>query len=81
MSRLYRKILLGMGLDCKDGHVRVTKGNNFALLGGSEETHGMMQEKAIKFNEELDRRRKRLEDIEPAEFHDIADHIRMHDEP
>ena len=53
-------ILLGMGFDNKDGHVRVTKGKNFALLGGSEETHVEMQEKAIKLNEHLDKRRKTL---------------------
>lgn len=61
-----------MGLDCKDGHVRVTKGKNFALLGGSEKTHEMMQEKAIKFNEHLDRRRKSLDELSEKEFYDIA---------
>jgi hypothetical protein len=71
-NRTYRKILLGMGLDCKDGHVRVTKGKNFTLFGGSEETHEMMQEKAIKFNEQLDKRRKTLDDLNAKEFHEIA---------
>jgi len=75
MSRIYKKILLGMGLDCKDGHVRVTKGKNFALVGGSEETHEMMQEKAIKFNEHLDKRRKSLEELSEKEFCDIAKNI------
>ncbi|MFA5085821.1 MAG: hypothetical protein WC482_05605 [Candidatus Omnitrophota bacterium] len=75
MSRLSRKILLGMGLDNKDGHIRVTKGKNFALLGGSEETHGEMQEKAIKLNEHLDKRRKTLDDISEKEFFDIANDI------
>jgi len=64
--------LLGLGLDSKDGHVRVTKGKNFRLLGGSEETHEMMQEKAIKFNEQLDKRRKTLDEINDKEFRDIA---------
>ena len=68
-------MLLGMGLDCKDGHVRVTKGKNFALFGGSEETHEMMQEKAIKFNEQLDKRRKSLESINEQEFSEIAKDI------
>ena len=72
MNRAYRKILLGMGLDCKDGHVRVTKGENFALFGGSEETHEMMQEKAVKFNEQLDKRHKKIEDINEKEFREIA---------
>ena len=75
-NRAYRKILLGMGLDCKDGHVRVTKGENFALFGGSHETHEMMQEKAIKFNEHLNKRKKNLEDIsekEAVELQEMTD--------
>jgi hypothetical protein len=75
MDRFYRKILLGLGMDCKDGHVRVTKGKNFRLFGGSEETHGLMQEKAIKFNEQLDKRRKTLDDIGQKEFREIAQKI------
>ncbi len=75
MNRLYRRVMLGLGFDCKDGHVRVTKGKNFRLLGGSEETHGVMQEKAIKFNEQLERRRKTLDDINEQEFRDIASSV------
>jgi hypothetical protein len=67
--------LLGLGLDCKDGHVRVTKGKNFRLYGGSEETHEVMQEKAIKFNEQLDKRRKSLDTINEQELREIADNI------
>ena len=72
MNRPYRNILLGLGFDSKDGHVRITKGKNFRLLGGSHETHEMMQEKAVKFNEQLDKRRKTLDDINEKEFIDIA---------
>lgn len=75
MNRLQRKVLLGLGLDCKDGHVRVTKGKNFRLYGGSEETHEVMQEKAIKFNEQLDKRRKSLDTINEQELREIADNI------
>ena len=72
MNRAYRKVLLGLGLDCKDGHVRLTKGKNFKLYGGSKETHEMMQEKAVKFNERLDRRKKTLDTINEKEFREIA---------
>ena len=75
MNRINKKLLLGLGLDCKDGHVRVTKGKNFALFGGSEETHEVMQEKAIKFNEQLDKRRKILDSLSDKEFCDIANDI------
>lgn len=63
--------LLGLGLDGTDGHTRITTGKNFKLVGGSKDTHEAMQETAIKINEELDRRHKRLEDVKPSEFLDI----------
>ena len=72
MNRSYKKVLLGLGFDSKDGHLRITKGENFRLFGGSEETHGLMQEKAIKFNEQLDKRHKHLEDINEKEFREIS---------
>lgn len=74
-NRIYKRLLLGLGFDCKDGHVRITKGKNFRLYGGSKETHQLMQEKAIKFNEQLDRKAKTLDDIEINEFYDIANKI------
>jgi hypothetical protein len=63
--------LLGLGLDNNDGHVRITRGPNFQLVGGSKPTHEQMQETAIKVNEELVKRGKRLADIGPKEFLDI----------
>jgi hypothetical protein len=63
--------ILGLGLDGNDGHTRLTRGKNFVLYGGSEETHSTMQETAIKVNEHLDRRGKRLEDVSPKELADI----------
>ena len=72
-----KKMLFGVGLDNKDGHTRVTAGDNFRLVGGSEETHGVMQEKAIKLNEHLKRRGKTLDSVGREEFHEIADKIGM----
>ncbi len=72
MAGRRKKIILGLGLDGKDAHIRITKGKNFRLFGGSEETHDTMQEKAIKLNEQLDKRRKTLDDIDKKEFHEIA---------
>lgn len=67
-----KKILLGLGFDCSDGMLRVTKGANFKLYGGSEDTHGIMQEKAIKFNEQLKKKDKRIDTLSSEEFMDIA---------
>lgn len=74
-NRFYKKVLLGLGFDCEDGHVRITRGKNFRLYGGSKKTHGVMQEKAIKFNEHLEKRRKNLEALSKKEFQDIAQKI------
>jgi hypothetical protein len=63
--------ILGVGLD-SDGHKRITKGDNFTLVGGTRDTHEQMTEKAIKINEKLKARGKRLEEVSRAEFDDIA---------
>jgi hypothetical protein len=68
---------LGLGLDNKDGHVRVTRGENFHLVGGSRETHESMQEKCVKLNEKLDARGKRLEELEGQEFLELVAECRM----
>jgi hypothetical protein len=71
--------LLGLGFDNEDGHLRITRGENFHLVGGSEDTHGTMQEKALKFNEKLKERGRRLEDLSHDEFRDIAHDIGLSD--
>ena len=63
--------LLGVGLDNTDGHKRVTTGEQFVLVGGSAETHDRMAETTIKTFEELKRRDKRLESVDPRELAEI----------
>jgi len=60
--------MLGLGLDAEDGHTRITKGENFVLYGGSQETHEQMQETAIKVNEKLDHKGMKLEDCSPRDL-------------
>lgn len=68
-----RAALLGVGLDNEDGHKRITTGEQFAILGGSEETHGRMTETVVKTFEELKSRRKHLHTVEPKELAEILD--------
>jgi hypothetical protein len=58
---------LGVGLDDKDGHQRLTRNENFLLVGGSPETHEAMQDVSIRFNESLQKRGKRLQDASVEE--------------
>ncbi len=66
-----KALMLGLGMD-SDGHKRITTGENFALLGGSKETHEVMTEKVIKINEKLRERGKKLDEVSREEFDDIA---------
>jgi hypothetical protein len=69
-----KALMLGVGLD-SDGKKRITTGPNFALVGGTEATHEQMTEKAIKINERLKERGKRLETVTHEEFDDIAQEV------
>jgi hypothetical protein len=72
-----KAVMLGVGLD-SDGHKRLTTGDNFALVGGSKETHEEMTEKVVKINEKLAAKGKRLEEVEREEFDDIARSVGLH---
>lgn len=67
--------LVGLAFDAADGQTRLTRGKNFVLCGGSSETHECMQETAVKINEHLDRRGRRLEDVSIRELRDICDNV------
>ena len=69
-----KAIMLGVGLD-SDGNKRITTGKNFALLGGTKDTHEEMTEKAIKINEKLAGRGKELHEVSREEFEDIAQEV------
>ena len=75
-----KAMMLGLGLD-SDGHKRLTTGPNFALLGGSKDTHEVMTEKAIKINEKLTERGKQLHEVSQEEFDDIAASVGLHRPP
>jgi hypothetical protein len=69
-----KAMLLGVGLD-SDGHKRLTTGPNFALLGGTADTHEQMTEKAVKINEKLTARGKQLHEVSHEEFDEIAHEV------
>lgn len=68
--------LLGIGLDNKDGHVRLTRGDDFHLVGGSEETHRKMQDKVMELTEDLAKRGKAIRDIGPEDYGRVSDIFR-----
>lgn len=69
-----KAVLLGLGLD-SDGHKRITTGDNFKLVGGTQETHELMTESVIKLNEKIKARGKQLETVSRDEFNDLAEEV------
>jgi hypothetical protein len=67
--------MLGLAFDAEDGQTRITKGDNFLLYGGSQDTHAVMQETVVKINEHLDDRGQRLENVSRKELRDILRHV------
>lgn len=63
--------LLGLAFDADDGHKRITRGKNFLLAGGSEQTHGLMRDTIVKVTEELDNRGLNLADVSVDELRDM----------
>ena len=66
-----RAALLGVGFDNDDGHKRITTGEQFAIVGGSEETHERMTETVVKTFEELKQIGKPLEAVGPKQLSEI----------
>ncbi len=62
---------LGVGLDNEDGHKRVTRSEEFLLVGGSAETHERMQDTALRFGEALRKKGKTLRDTSAEEAVDL----------
>jgi hypothetical protein len=64
--------LLGVGFDAEDGHVRITKGENYDVLMGSDESHEYIQQLIQKIEDELKARGVSLDDLTPEEFSEIV---------
>jgi hypothetical protein len=62
---------LGVGLDSQDGHRRITRSEEFLLVGGSADTHENMQETAIRFGEALRRKGKTIGETTTEEAIDL----------
>lgn len=68
--------LLGLAFDATDGHKRLTRGHNFLLAGGSEQTHVLMRDTILRLNKRLVDRGQRLADVSVEELRDLIDDVR-----
>lgn len=72
-ARRRKTFLLGLGLDGKDGHKRITSAERFSVVGGSEETHEKLTESFIKTCEDLKRKGRSLDSADPREISELID--------
>ncbi len=63
--------LFGLGLDCTDGHKRITQADKFSIFGGSENTHDKMTETLCKTFEDLSIKGKTIENSSMDEISDL----------
>jgi hypothetical protein len=73
-SRKRKKIirLLGVGFDAEDGHLRLTKGENYDVLMGSDESHEYLQRLIQNIEAELLEQHLGLDDLTPEQFSDLV---------
>jgi len=74
MNRIQEKPnshLLGIGLDCEDGHTRITQSEEFSIIGGSEKTHDCMTETICKTFEDLKQEGENLSTVDEDQLQDI----------
>ena len=64
--------ILGIGYNCDDGHTRITRGDNLYVVGGSQDTHEMLREVAIKVEEQLTSGGRNIAEASREEFSDAC---------
>ncbi|MCB1195522.1 hypothetical protein KDK77_04995 [bacterium] len=70
-----KPLLWGFGFDGGSADKYITRGDNFYLAGGSQQTHESMISNVMRFNSVMARYGKKLEDLTPAEYYRIIDEI------
>lgn len=64
--------LLGVGFDVDDGHIRITNGEKYDVLMGSEQSHEYIQKLIQNIERKLKDRNLNLDDLSPEEFTEIV---------
>lgn len=66
-----RAMLLGLGFDGKESDKYITRGDNFYLAGGSQQTHEHMLNDVLRFNRYLEKYGKKMDELSRDEYYRI----------
>jgi len=74
MARTKERItkIIGLGADGFDGHVRVTNGNHYELVQGSEHSHELMHQWCEEINRRLKKMNREMQQLSVNEFIALA---------
>ena len=64
--------MLGVGFDADDGHVRITTGDKFDVIMGSDESHEYITKLITKIEKELDAQGLNLDELSPEKLGEIV---------
>ena len=68
--------LLGVGFDAEDGHIRITNGEKYDVLMGSEQSHEYILQLIQKIEDGLKIKGLSLDDLTPDEFSEFVESIK-----
>ena len=64
--------IVGIGTDAADGHIRITNGDHYELVQGSEQSHEQMQQWCEAINQRLAAMNKDMKQLTVDEFLALA---------
>ena len=67
--------LLGVGFDAEDGHVRITQGENYDVLMGSDQSHEYIQQLLQKIEDGLNKKGIGLGDLSPEQLGELVQSV------
>lgn len=68
-----RAVVVGLGLDDGEGHIRYTRGDDIELYGGSQASHAEMQRRMRKIQDEIARLGIRLDSMTFEQYQTLRD--------
>lgn len=72
MSQKHKAVVASAAFDSGDGHLRITEGKEFKIIGGDSAHHESMAEKFSKMEEKLRKKGRDLSSCDSKEFEDLA---------
>jgi hypothetical protein len=68
--------LLGVGFDAQDGHVRITQGDQYDVIMGSDESHEYLRKLIQKIESKIGESGLSLNDLTPEKLTELVESLK-----